>query len=66
MAYEARSRTPGVSFGDKFLVAHQYVLTKEGPEQVWCGVLCCAVSVAVVVICLLWRWCRRQRATVSS
>lgn len=36
MAYETRTRTPVVSFGDKFLVANQYVLIKEGPEQVCC------------------------------
>eukprot|EP00752_Nemacystus_decipiens_P010484 g9341.t1 len=33
MAYETRSRTPAVSFGDKFLVVNQFVLTKEGPDQ---------------------------------
>ena len=34
MAYEERNRTPGVSFGDKFVVAVQFVLIKEGPEKV--------------------------------
>ena len=34
MAYEERNRTPGVSFGDKFVVAVQFVLIKEGPDKV--------------------------------
>lgn len=34
VAFETRSRTLGVSFGDKFTVVMQYVLIKEGPEKV--------------------------------
>lgn len=36
MAYEERNRTPGVSFGDKFVVAVQFVVIKEGPDKVYC------------------------------
>lgn len=33
MVLETRNRTPGVPYGDKFSVAVQFVLTKEGPEK---------------------------------
>ncbi|CAN0526573.1 unnamed protein product, partial [Ectocarpus sp. 12 AP-2014] len=32
LAFETRTQTPGVAYGDKFTVVNQYVLTKEGPE----------------------------------
>lgn len=34
MVYEERVRTPGVYLGDKFVVAVQMVLIKEGPDKV--------------------------------
>ena len=33
MVFETRNRTPGAPYGDKFLVAEQFVLTKLGPGR---------------------------------
>lgn len=56
MSYEERNRTPGVAFGDKFVVVVQFSLTKEGPNKV--HVYVCTVTaghfVAIAIVDIVW------------